>query len=121
MNDHDGLHVRESRGARNNGNKAMRIMAAAALTLVAALATPALAFGQSFVGEWTATATTPGGDVAETVSVVKTGDGRFIEVQGTAEGPPFERSALDSLLELADAGIRELIDIQKSVVGELKR
>ena len=55
------------------------------------------------------------------MNVVKTGDGRFIEVQGTAEGPPFERSALDALLELADAGIRELIGIQKSVVGELKR
>ena len=55
------------------------------------------------------------------MNVVKTGDGRFIEVQGTAEGPPFERTALDSLLELADAGIRELIDIQKSVVGELRR
>ena len=55
------------------------------------------------------------------MNVVKTGDGRFIEVQGTAEGPPFERTALDSLLELADAGIRDLIDIQKSVVGELRR
>ena len=40
------------------------------------------------------------------MNVVKTGDGRFIEVQGTAEGPPFERPALDALLELADAGIR---------------
>src|SRR6187431_3525584 len=32
------------------------------------------------------------------MNVVKTGDGRFIEVQGTAEGPPFERSELDALL-----------------------
>ena len=55
------------------------------------------------------------------MNVVKTGDGRFIEVQGTAEGPPFERSALDALLELADAGIRDLIEIQRSVVGELRR
>ena len=38
------------------------------------------------------------------MNVVKTGDGRFIEVQGTAEGPPFERRALDALLELADDG-----------------
>ena len=38
------------------------------------------------------------------MNVVKTGDGRFIEVQGTAEGPPFERQALDDLLELADDG-----------------
>ena len=54
------------------------------------------------------------------MNVVKTGDGRFIEVQGTAEGPPFERGALDSLLELADSGIRQLIEIQKSVIGNLR-
>jgi ribonuclease PH len=54
------------------------------------------------------------------MNVVKTGDGRFIEVQGTAEGFPFERSALDSLLQLADDGIRELISLQRSIVGELR-
>ena len=54
------------------------------------------------------------------MNVVKTGDGRFIEVQGTAEGPPFERSALDALLRLADAGIRELVEIQRSIVGDLR-
>src|SRR5690242_4348413 len=54
------------------------------------------------------------------MNIIKTGDGRFIEVQGTAEGPPFERGALDSLLELADAGVRELVAIQKSVVGNLR-
>jgi ribonuclease PH len=54
------------------------------------------------------------------MNVVKTGDGRFIEVQGTAEGPPFERSALDSLLALADAGIQELVTLQRSIVGELR-
>ncbi|MBA3296661.1 MAG: ribonuclease PH [Acidobacteria bacterium] len=53
------------------------------------------------------------------MNVVKTGDGRFIEVQGTAEGPPFERGALDSLLELADAGIRDLVELQRSIVGDL--
>ena len=53
------------------------------------------------------------------MNVVKTGDGRFIEVQGTAEGPPFERGALDALLELADGGIRELVDLQRSIVGDL--
>ena len=51
------------------------------------------------------------------MNVVKTGDGRFIEVQGTAEGPPFERRALDDLMELADAGIRELVALQKTVLG----
>jgi ribonuclease PH len=53
------------------------------------------------------------------MNVVKTGDGRFIEVQGTAEGPPFERGALDSLLGLADAGIQELVELQRSIVGDL--
>jgi ribonuclease PH len=53
------------------------------------------------------------------MNIVKTGDGRFIEVQGTAEGPPFERRALDDLMELADAGIRELVELQRSIVGHL--
>ena len=55
------------------------------------------------------------------MNVVKTGDGRFIEVQGTAEGPPFERAALDALLELADAGIRQLVALQREILGELIR
>jgi ribonuclease PH len=54
------------------------------------------------------------------MNVVKTGDGRFIEVQGTAEGPPFERGALDSLLQLADDGIRDLVALQRSIVGDLR-
>ena len=54
------------------------------------------------------------------MNVVKTGDGRFIEVQGTAEGPPFERRALDALLELADHGIRELVELQRSIVGDIR-
>jgi ribonuclease PH len=53
------------------------------------------------------------------MNVVKTGDGRFIEVQGTAEGPPFERPALDALLELADAGIRQLVAMQREILGEI--
>ena len=54
------------------------------------------------------------------MNIVKTGDGRFVELQGTAEGPPFERNALDSLMELADRGIRELVDLQRSVTGPIK-
>ena len=53
------------------------------------------------------------------MNVVKTGDGRFIEVQGTAEGPPFERPALDALLELADAGIRQLVSMQREILGDI--
>jgi ribonuclease PH len=54
------------------------------------------------------------------MNVVKTGGGQFIEVQGTAEGLPFERSVLDSLLSLADAGVQELVAIQRSVIGDLR-
>ena len=51
------------------------------------------------------------------MNVVKTGDGRFIEVQGTAEGLPFGRDVLDQLLDLADAGIRSLVALQREIVG----
>src|SRR3954451_16891821 len=54
------------------------------------------------------------------MNVVKTGDGRFIEVQGTAEGPPFERRALDDLLGLADQGIRELVALQRTIIGDIR-
>ena len=53
------------------------------------------------------------------MNFVKTGDGRFIELQGTAEGLPFDRRALDALMGLADEGIRELIDKQRAIVGEM--
>jgi ribonuclease PH len=53
------------------------------------------------------------------MNIVKTGDGRFIEVQGTAEGLPFGRDSLNMLLDLADHGIRQLIDKQKAIVGHL--
>ena len=53
------------------------------------------------------------------MNVVKTGDGRFIELQGTAEGLPFERRALDDLLALADSGIRELVELQRSIIGNI--
>ena len=55
------------------------------------------------------------------MNFVKTGDGRFIELQGTAEGLPFDRRALDALMELADSGIKELIAMQRTVVGEFLR
>jgi ribonuclease PH len=53
------------------------------------------------------------------MNIVKTGDGRFIEIQGTAEGPPFERQALDDLMALGDRGIRELVEMQRAIVGSL--
>ena len=53
------------------------------------------------------------------MNVVKTGGGRFIEVQGTAEGLPFDREALNTLLDLADHGIKQLIEKQHAIVGHL--
>jgi ribonuclease PH len=53
------------------------------------------------------------------MNVVKTGNGRFIEVQGTAEAMPFGRDALLMLLDLADAGIKQLVEKQRAIVGHL--
>jgi ribonuclease PH len=53
------------------------------------------------------------------MNIVKTGDGRFIEVQGTAEADPFGRDALLQLLELADSGIAQLVEKQRAIVGHL--
>ncbi|POM25145.1 Ribonuclease PH [Actinomadura rubteroloni] len=55
---------------------------------------------------------------AETdMNVVCTGDGRFVEVQGTAEGAPFDRAELDALLDLAAGGCAELTQLQKEALG----
>ena len=53
------------------------------------------------------------------MNIVKTGDGRFIEVQGTAEAMPFGREALVQLLDLADLGIAQLVEKQRAIVGHL--
>jgi ribonuclease PH len=53
------------------------------------------------------------------MNVVKTSDGRFIEVQGTAETQPFSRAELDELLALADRGIATLIEAQREAVGRI--
>ena len=55
---------------------------------------------------------------AETdMNVVCTGDGRFVEVQGTAEGAPFDRRELGDLLDLAESGCAELTRIQNKALG----
>ena len=53
------------------------------------------------------------------MNIVKTGDGRFIEVQGTAEAAPFGRDSLIQLLVLADGGITQLVEKQRAIVGHL--
>jgi ribonuclease PH len=50
-------------------------------------------------------------------NVVMTGDGRLVEVQGTAEGEPFSRAELDSLVDLASSGIRQLVDVQRDALS----
>ena len=52
------------------------------------------------------------------MNVVCTGDGRFIELQGTAEREPFSRAQMDDLVALATRGIEELISIQKQVISQ---
>ena len=55
---------------------------------------------------------------AETdMNIVCTGDGNFIEVQGTAEGKPFDRSLLNNLLDLGAAGCAELAKLQKQALA----
>ncbi len=51
------------------------------------------------------------------MNVVMTGDGGLVEVQGTAEGAPFSRAQLDAMVDLAGAGIRQLIAAQRSALG----
>jgi ribonuclease PH len=49
-------------------------------------------------------------------NVVMTGKGEFVEIQGTAEGRPFPREAVDSLITLAEKGIRQLLQAQEEVL-----
>jgi ribonuclease PH len=50
------------------------------------------------------------------MNVVMNDQGHFIEVQGTAEGAAFDRAAMDRLLDLAQAGIADLIHLQKQAL-----
>lgn len=51
------------------------------------------------------------------MNLVMTQSGKFVEIQGTAEGEPFDRGALDTLLELGSVGIRQLISLQRTALG----
>ena len=53
------------------------------------------------------------------MNIVKTGSGQYIELQGTAEAMPFGREALNRLLDLGDGGIRQLVALQRSLVGDI--
>jgi len=49
--------------------------------------------------------------------VIMTGSGKFIEVQGTAEGAPFDKNELDQLLDLASKGCQEITQLQKQTLS----
>ncbi|MGB6059900.1 MAG: ribonuclease PH [Microthrixaceae bacterium] len=51
------------------------------------------------------------------MNVVMTGRGLFVEVQGTAEGAPFSREELDTLVQLAEGGIRQIHELQREYVS----
>jgi len=51
------------------------------------------------------------------MNVVMTGEGRFIELQGTAEGEPFSRAQVDELMLLAEKGVRALVAAQRETLG----
>jgi ribonuclease PH len=50
------------------------------------------------------------------MNVIMTGSGGIVEIQGTAEGTPFSRNELNALVDLADAGIRQLVAAQTQAV-----
>jgi ribonuclease PH len=52
------------------------------------------------------------------MNVICTGDGRFVEIQGTAETEPFNRERMDEMIDAAEDGIAQLIDIQKQVLAK---
>ena len=53
------------------------------------------------------------------LNLVMTGAGQYVEVQGTAEKTPFNKKDMDEFLDLGWGGIRELVDLQKSLIGSL--
>ena len=52
------------------------------------------------------------------MNIVCTGDGNFVEVQGTAEGVPFDRTLLNQLLDLGVAGCKELTALQAAALAQ---
>ena len=53
------------------------------------------------------------------LNLVMTGAGQYVEVQGTAEKTPFNKKDMDEFLDLGWGAIRELVDLQKSLIGSL--
>ncbi len=53
------------------------------------------------------------------LNIIKTGSGGFVEIQGTAEREPFSDKQMKSMIALADKGIKQLVAIQKKIIGKL--
>lgn len=53
------------------------------------------------------------------MNIVMTGSGKFIEIQGTAEGEPFDNKMMNKVIGVAKKGIKELISVQKRVLGKV--
>ena len=51
------------------------------------------------------------------MNVVRTGEGNFVEIQGTGEGRPFTRTEMKDLIAMAEKGIDELISYEKDILG----
>lgn len=51
------------------------------------------------------------------MNIVMTGSGKFVEIQGTAEGTAFSKTTMDRLIKLAEEGINRLVEIQKRLIG----
>ena len=52
------------------------------------------------------------------MNIIMTGDGRFIELQGTAEESPFSKSELDQMIEFGTSGIGDLVQLQNQLIDE---
>jgi ribonuclease PH len=53
------------------------------------------------------------------LNIIKTGSGGFVEIQGTAEREPFTDKQMKSMIALADKGIKQLVAIQKKIIGKI--
>jgi ribonuclease PH len=53
------------------------------------------------------------------MNIIMTGNGRFVEVQGTAEGEPFTKQEMETMFTYAEKGIQELTGIQQQLLGEI--
>ena len=53
------------------------------------------------------------------MNIVMTGNGKFIEIQGTAERNPFSKDQMDKMLDLANKGIEDLFSVQRKLVGDI--